>query len=475
MKRFALLVLTTILLLGSCAADDGASAAADTTTEAATTVTETTLPQSAVPEGLDFDGAKFMLLGGDAVFEHYTMATELNGDTLNDSLFNRYQKVGNELNVEFDFLMEKASDAVNKLTSSVLAGDDSFQLAILQRATQIAAMVGSGVLYNWNDLPYVDLAGEHWYSDAIDSLRVGDLVYYTYGDIYPLSCHIFYYNKEIREAYLLDDPLDFVLDGSWTIDRMIGLSNAVSADIDGDGVLGVNDRYGMSFSSTDTINSLMYGMGIMLTERSADQVKLAECDEKRLAVFDKVHELFDSESCYKQTGQVKLINGNVLFYNGSVHGARTYRDSEIEFGILPYPKYDESQENYISFLNTELMCVPSSADTELCGATIQLLAEESGEVKTAYYEYLLKEKVARDPQSAHVLDLIFDNAINDFLISFCGGMTNTYGIYRITSTLAMSGGTDYVSQFERYREGAQAELDNAYKLIVESESVKAAK
>ena len=54
-------------------------------------------------------------------------------------------------------------------------------------------------------------------------------------------------------------------------------------------------------------------------------------------------------------------------------------------------------------------------------------------------------------------------------------MTNTYGIYRITSTLAMSGGTDYVSQFERYREGAQAELDNAYKLIVESESLKEAK
>nr|MBQ4318550.1 extracellular solute-binding protein [Clostridia bacterium] len=469
MKRTltAILLMTSLLLI-SCAGDTADSVTtSDSTTETTTAETVSTEPPSAVPEDLDFNGATFTLLGGDAVFTHYTMATELTGDGLNDALFERYQRVGNELNIKFEFLQENAKGAVDKINSTVLAGDDIYQLAIVQRATSIGNMVGSKLLANWNDLPYGDLAGEYWYHDANESLRVGDYIFYTYGDIYPLSAHVMYYNKDIQEAYELASPHSYALEGTWTLDVLYELASQVSEDINGDGVMDANDQYGISFANTDTINSLMYGAGLTISERYGDSIRVCECTDKTVEVFGKVYDLFNNgDICYsKKLNEVKLTTGRVLFFTGAIHGARNYRDAEVEFGVLPYPKYNEEQEHYISFLNTELMCVPTIADKELAGAAIQLLAEESDGVKTGYYDYLLKEKVARDSESKAVLDLIFENAINDFIISYCGGMSNRNSMYTNTSRLVVAGSSDFVSSYERYAPGLQAEIDSVLEMI----------
>lgn len=471
--------LTAVLLLAACGlascgeasapTEKGNTPSAETAGEtAAVTESETEAkPASVVPDGLDFGGKTFMLLGGDAVFEVYTMATELSGDTLNDALFNRYQAVGDKLNVSFAFTPENSTGAVSKLTSSVLAGDDSYQLAIVQRATSIAKMVGDHLLHNWNDLPYVDLTTPYWFHDAIESLRVGDLIYYTYGDIYPMSTHVMYYNKAMLDTFDLPSPHEYALNGTWTLDRLLEMASAVSKDLNGDGKMDENDQYGISFGNTDMINSLMYGAGVTITEKNGDGVTLRPLDDRMLAAYEKIHQLFQNNTCYfKKLNTLTIATGQVLFYTSSVHGARTYRDSTVEFGLLPYPKFDEAQEHYISFLNTELMCVPSTADPELAGACTQLLAENSGGVKEAYYEYLLKEKVARDPESAQVLDLIFGNAINDFIISYCGGMSKSSNMYNIPQTLAQKGSTDFASSYEKNAEGVMKEIEKAYGMIL---------
>lgn len=470
-----LAALVSVSLLVSCGgADDEVNPAADTTADAAETsetVTETTEPPSYVPEGLDFEGAKVTLLGGDAVFKHYTMCTEQTGDGLNDALWERYHKVGEQLNVTFDFLSENSTGAVNKITSTVLAGDDVYQLAIVQRATSIGTMVGQKLLTNWNDMPYINLDGSYWYEDAIDSLRVGKFVYYTYGDIYPLSTHVMYYNKDIREAYSLDNPHELVLGGGWTIDRLIEMATAVPKDLNGDGQMNENDQYGISFGNTDQINTLMYGCGLTITTKDSDGVTLSPRTEKMVDVFEHIVNLFhtDNATYYKQLNKVTLVTGQVLFYTGTIHGARTYRDAEVEFGMLPYPKYNEEQEKYVSFLNTELMCIPSIADRELSGAVIQLMAENSADVKEAYYDYLLKEKVARDPESKQVLDIIFGNAINDFIISYCGGMSNSKSMYNIPANLAIAGNSEFASAYDRIAEAVQAEIDSVYETIMQSD------
>ena len=157
MKRIiSALLLVSMLILASCAGDSGSKpdpAANDTSAQTTeTTETVSTEPESYVPEDLDFDGRKVTLLGYDNVFEAYVMASDLTGDSLNDALYERYQRVGSQLNVTFDFVKETSGGIVDKINATVLAGDDVYQLAIGQRATSIGKMVGSKLLANWNDL-----------------------------------------------------------------------------------------------------------------------------------------------------------------------------------------------------------------------------------------------------------------------------------------------------------------------------------
>ena len=88
--------------------------------------------------------------------------------------------------------------------------------------------------------------------------------------------------------------------------------------------------------------------------------------------------------------------------------AETLRECEVDVGILPYPKYDEAQENYISQDWGGLMSVPNSiSDPDMVGATMELLAwESSNEVLPSYYDITLSGKLSRDEDSRNMLELL---------------------------------------------------------------------
>jgi hypothetical protein len=89
---------------------------------------------------------------------------------------------------------------------------------------------------------------------------------------------------------------------------------------------------------------------------------------------------------------------------------------EVEFGIIPYPKYDEAQPNYVSRVEYYMaMQVPvTNPDLERAGVMLEALNGESAKtIIPAYYEIALKSKYARDDDSAQMLDLIFNTLVVD--------------------------------------------------------------
>lgn len=94
------------------------------------------------------------------------------------------------------------------------------------------------------------------------------------------------------------------------------------------------------------------------------------------------------------------------------------RDMTSDFGIIPIPKIEESQETYHSMLqsnNATSYSIPISvSDPDRSALILEALAEESVDTLTpAYYENTLKRKASRDSESADMLDLIFANRIID--------------------------------------------------------------
>ena len=113
-------------------------------------------------------------------------------------------------------------------------------------------------------------------------------------------------------------------------------------------------------------------------------------------------------------------SGRALMYASYLSSAIGLRDMENDFGILPQPKYDEKQEEYLSFVNgsASVVIVPKSlsADSlDMAGYMMEVLASSSYYMVTeTLYEKVAKSKTARDPESAEMVDIIIRHKVFDF-------------------------------------------------------------
>ena len=94
------------------------------------------------------------------------------------------------------------------------------------------------------------------------------------------------------------------------------------------------------------------------------------------------------------------------------------RSMETDFGIIPMPKHDDTQDRYYTCVleNMTVLGIPTSVkDPELSGLVLEMLAEEGYKsVVPTYFEKALGAKYVRDEQSNEMLDLILDTVWFDF-------------------------------------------------------------
>lgn len=135
------------------------------------------------------------------------------------------------------------------------------------------------------------------------------------------------------------------------------------------------------------------------------------------------------------------------------------RDSQYDFGLLPYPKLDENQENYSCLISTGLVpgvSIPvTSVDPEMAGAVLEAIAYYSQDTLTkAYYDVTLTNKYFRDEESGDMLDIIFANRTYDI-----GYIMNVGNLSSIPQNLLNAKSTDVVSKITEQLNAAQADLD----------------
>ena len=93
--------------------------------------------------------------------------------------------------------------------------------------------------------------------------------------------------------------------------------------------------------------------------------QLALNSEKMYWIVEKMDNLFNkSDSSYIWTSitdwnetRTGIIYDHTLLSSRPHNDSAVYRKSEVDFGILPFPKYDKTQKEYISIDWRGLMCV----------------------------------------------------------------------------------------------------------------------
>ncbi len=442
-KQISILLLLSILLsnasMTACGGGTETTGEITATSEnvAGETVTETTEPKDSLEARLDvsdalpeanFNGNTFTICGDDACTAYYTSEEET-GETVNDSIFRRNMTVEERYNVKIAANVFPENDIMPAAQNSVLAADDAYQL-IACHVINLGSYAADDMLYNWYDLPHVDFSKPWWSPSTTNDLTYKGTALIAIGDFAMSSIdstYCMYYNKELAETHNLPDIYDIVNDGKWTIDQLNTLCANVYVDTDGDGTKNVGDTFGLMTDATSCFMTFLWAFDKKVAIQQKDgSFEINYYDEKLVSIVEKLYALyyeadftyFKPSSFYPSYADI-FTSGTSLFATSQFKDAiGAYRDAEFDYGIIPYPKWDEAQKNYYTSVDGghEGLAIPKSiTDTAYIGIMTEVLNAESWKQTTpAYYDTALKFKGARDEESIAMIDLIMESRVFDF-------------------------------------------------------------
>lgn len=418
------LLLTSMLL--SMQACGGEAVSSDTTTAPAGDTT-TAEPEYQLPEA-DFGGETFNVYLWSL---SKLPVEEENGDILNDAIYARNCAVEDLYNFKFSYTLSDGAGAydtwITTLNASVMAGDDSVQLAG-GYGYRLTAQTLDGSWANLLEIPEIDFTQEWWLQNLQEAGNLGGAMYFIFGNIdadFYNNLYTIYFNKKMAESYSLPDLYDMVRDGKWTLDKLIEFTSVAGSDLNGDSqMIDEEDQFGYMTDVFMGIDAFITASDITFTQDAADQTpELLPLSDKYVALSDKLTRfLVNNENVSLfSTGEAVLPafnEGRLLFMGNTLACSAAMRDKDTDFGIIPYPKWDETQENYGSFLavdNVTTYIIPITADASKAGTILNALAYYGyNDVLPIYYEKSLKGKGIRDDESGEMLDIIFDNIRFDF-------------------------------------------------------------
>jgi len=121
---------------------------------------------------------------------------------------------------------------------------------------------------------------------------------------------------------------------------------------------------------------------------------------------------------YTEMIQMFTSENGALFMTGTLQNANQLRQAKMEFGILPFPKYDIDQETYLahSYDGLSSFAIPACALEPAISAKVldAMGAESKYSVIPAYYEVVLQGRIAQDADSKEMLNIIRQNLYFDF-------------------------------------------------------------
>ncbi len=506
MKRLlstALAALLSLSVLIACSdetpAQDEETSDTVVTSEAAVTSdtenesqTERKDTKDNLPADLTFDGQTLNLMyrQGDDFLNWNIGQEEASGDIVFDAVHERNIKTEERLGITINAISTQSGDrnaTAQEISNIVLSASDEIDVF------QGTAISDSTSLYPYllelSKLDYLEIENPWWFTEAIMELSFdGEHYRFLMGDIMLmnyLKCGVIFYNKDFYRATRGNaDPdvmYEVVTNGEWTWDAAAELAADAYADLNGNSQVDRDDQFGMMLDNAlaGCKPHLVFSCDIVTTARTSDgRIDISPLgSERNSSVLDKLNRII-----YEGKG-VHICDQNIgnghkyfaqdqsLFWVGRIENAATavMREMKSDYGILPMPKYDENQEDYVTLIHTSstMTFVPKSARSTrhaMIGAYYEAQAAESYRtVITPFIESAIKLKYSRDTQSGQVIDMVFSNSKIDFALLYNSTINSAYT--KIMHNNISSGGSNFASTAAQMIPAAQASLDQYIKGI----------
>lgn len=465
-KNRILSLLLCAMLLSTCglSACGQSEQVSETTTDTpdTTEVTEAAETETPLPDA-NFEGSTFSFLNGNVSYTYGSIiAEEQTGDTMNDTIYQRNTAVEDLYNITLAETM--TNNAQSDYTKSVTAGSGDFDIALLRMEWAFPVVIDNSAI-SWDNIPHLQLDREWWVQDSIRSMSLLNKVYFAvsaFDTSHFESIRAFVYNKDMAEDYQLTSPYELVKSGEWTLDTFHDMAMTVAQDTDNDGKWTIADQYGVTSSSNVLNNTLMCGIGSILSIGKDDtDIPYFDLDNE-LHINDllRVAKFYEAQNGFAERNNKQELfkAGQALFRCCLLSEVAALRDMEDDFGILPAPKSDAEQAEYYNLGGSPFfMTVPVTAiDLDCTGILMEALARGSmGLIDAAYYDTILKGKVSRDEESVEMLDLICST------LRYYHPLANSYLNSPLADNYIWNGKTDFASYFASVKEKINSEIEAA--------------
>ena len=416
------------------------AAPADTTpaeTEPATDEWGREIVDVDLPADLKFDGETVTIMSRDQQYAYYEFSSEqLTGDIVGDAIYDRNRRVEERLGITIEHLKKTGSGGVIDqyralVSNAIMADTNEFDVvAFYAYYGTIPSMLQC--YYNLADLPNVNYDKPWWRQSYIEAASAHDQFYTVISDL-NLSVIdrtlLLYYNKKLADQYSFGNLYELVLNGQWTIDKLIELTKDTATDINGSGALDDEDFYGIvGCRDSEAFDGFFAAFNIPTVSRDAEGVPTVTLDvDIAGSAIDKLLELFyNNNGAWLKAGvnppAQKFYSGQSIFWITTLMSGEemraALRDMTDDYGILPLPKMNEQQENYGTTpqdaYNT-MSVMRNVKNPELVGATLELMSAESWKtVRPEYCENTMKYRYMRDSESGQIFDLIVDSVFFDY-------------------------------------------------------------
>lgn len=323
----------------------------------------------------------------------------------------------------------------NAVSTASLAGDDIYDIVYVSLSDQ-QTLLTSGMLKNLNDVSTLNLDEKWWDRETSASYILEDGKTYVASSPLNLMSYemswVVLFNKKMTEELSVANLFDYVRAGEWTIEKMLQIIRqygVISTNSDGSYTYDPNGtaRYGIAVHNASPGHFLM-GSGIDFIQAREDGTvpykygcsnsdTFSTVSDLLLQLFDRsagmaIGSDYEDDVVNHPEGYVPVFGrGDALFLNCELKSGMTLKKiiaSEVDYGILPVPKYSADQKSYITDManSTMMLAIPAINDeAEMTGLAADVLSYLSyRDVLPVYYGEYVSYQNANDPDSLEMLD-----------------------------------------------------------------------
>ena len=333
-----------------------------------------------------------------------------------------------------------------------------------------------GVLYDLNKIEQFDFSKPWWPQKNMESLSFMGQMYLMSSSISYrglISTSSVFFNKTLMEDYDMELPYELVQNGEWYLEDMFTSIEDFHREGDtGEEGKTDDDVYGIVIPSQLYCWPESFGIELIQKDPDTGELVLNGHDERMYDLVEQMyHVLWESDGGYvitRPAAQAMFGQNQAIYIPVHIGSAvQVFLDYDVDYGIVPYPKLDDTQEQYYAGYTDRYFVIPfSCTDPDYVGTILESMSAEGyRQVTPAYFEVALKNRYTKDAVSKEMVDLIRESMILDFAYVYGGDKRWTNTMRDLLT--GNNPNSDYASYYQKALPGAEDRVDRVTKAFEE--------